>query len=52
MSDLTRRQLLAAAIDATPETFAISLDGTRAILSGIDEASGVIMAEGVDGVAR
>ena len=48
----TRRQLFAAAIDETPETFAISPDGKRAILSIIDEASGVMMAEDVDGVAR
>ncbi|MEK6374736.1 MAG: hypothetical protein AABO58_18820 [Acidobacteriota bacterium] len=36
----------------TPETFAVSPDGTRAVLSVIDEASGLMMAEGVADVAR
>ncbi|HYH08378.1 MAG TPA: protein kinase [Thermoanaerobaculia bacterium] len=39
----TRRVLIAA--DA--ETFAISPDGTRAIISVIDEASGLMLAEGL-----
>jgi hypothetical protein len=41
------RQLLAADTDAVAETFAISPDGTRAVLSVIDEASGIMLAEGV-----
>ncbi|HEX6086850.1 MAG TPA: protein kinase [Thermoanaerobaculia bacterium] len=40
----TRRPLIVA----EAETFAISPDGTKAILSLIDEASGLMMAEGVD----
>lgn len=42
----TRRAL----ITADAETFAISPDGTRAILSVIDEASGIMFAEGIAGV--
>jgi len=48
----TRRALLPADADVTPETFAVSPDGTRAVLSVIDEASGLMMAEGVAGVGR
>jgi serine/threonine protein kinase len=48
----TRRRLLAADPDATLETFAISPDGKRAILAIIDEASGLMMAEGVEGISR
>jgi serine/threonine protein kinase len=43
----TRRQLIAANPDAAPETFAISADGKRAIIAVLDEASGLMMAEGV-----
>jgi len=43
----TRRTLLAADSDAITETFAFSPDGKRAILSVTDEASGLMMAEGV-----
>ena len=43
----SRRELLAADADAVAETFAISPDGTRAVLSVIDEASGLMIAEGV-----
>ncbi|MFP5248186.1 MAG: protein kinase domain-containing protein, partial [Thermoanaerobaculia bacterium] len=46
----SRRELLPADSDAAPETFAISPDGTRALLSVIDEASGLMMAEGVAGI--
>jgi eukaryotic-like serine/threonine-protein kinase len=42
----TRRVLLVA----EAETFAISRDGKRAVLSVIDEASGLMMAEGVEGL--
>jgi serine/threonine protein kinase len=42
-----RRELLPADADAIAETFAISPDGTRAVLSVIDEASGLMIAEGV-----
>jgi Tol biopolymer transport system component len=35
---------------AEAETYAISPDGTRAVLSVIDEASGLMMAEGVIGM--
>lgn len=42
----TRRPLIVA----EAETFAISPDGTKAILSLIDEASGLMMAEGVEGL--
>ncbi len=41
----TRRQLVSG--DITPETFAISPDGAHAILSVIDEASGLMIAEGL-----
>jgi eukaryotic-like serine/threonine-protein kinase len=41
----TRRELLPADADAVAETFAISPDGTRAVLSVIDEASGLMLAE-------
>ena len=40
----TRRPLIVA----EAETFAISPDGTRAVLSLIDEASGLMMAEGIE----
>ena len=42
----TRRPLVVA----EAETFAISPDGTKAVLSLIDEASGLMMAEGVEGL--
>jgi len=42
----TRRPLIVA----EAETYAISPDGTRAVLSVIDEASGLMMAEGVEGL--
>jgi serine/threonine protein kinase len=48
----TRRRLTAADPDATPETFAISPDGKRAVLAIIDEASGLMMAEGIEGISR
>ena len=48
----TRRVLLPPDADITAETFAVSPDGTRAVLSVIDEASGLMMAEGVAGVGR
>ncbi len=41
----SRRELLPADADAVAETFAISPDGTRAVLSVIDEASGLMLAE-------
>jgi eukaryotic-like serine/threonine-protein kinase len=41
----SRRQLVSG--DITPETFAIAPDGAHAILSVIDEASGLMIAEGV-----
>jgi serine/threonine protein kinase len=47
-----RRQLTPADPDATPETFAISPDGKRAVLAIIDEASGLMMAEGVEGIVK
>ncbi|HYI11592.1 MAG TPA: protein kinase [Thermoanaerobaculia bacterium] len=46
----SRRKLID--LDAEPETYAISPDGKRAILSVIDEGSGLMMAEGVEGVGR
>jgi serine/threonine protein kinase/Tol biopolymer transport system component len=48
----TRRQLTRGDPDATPETFAISDDGKRAILAVVDEASGLMIAEGVEGIER
>ncbi len=48
----TRRRLLSTDADAVLETFAISPDGKRAILAIIDEASGLMMAEGVEGVVK
>jgi hypothetical protein len=42
----TRRPLIVA----EAETFAIAPDGTKAVLSLIDEASGLMMAEGVEGL--
>ena len=44
----TRRQLIPAGPDSIAETFAISPNGKRAVLSVIDEASGLMLAEGVD----
>jgi eukaryotic-like serine/threonine-protein kinase len=44
----TRRQLITAESDSVAETFAISPDGTRAVISVIDEASGLMIADGVD----
>jgi eukaryotic-like serine/threonine-protein kinase len=41
----SRRELLPADADAVAETFALSPDGTRAVLSVIDEASGLMLAE-------
>ena len=41
----TRRQLIAADPDAVAETFAISPDGTHAVLSVIDESSALMIAE-------
>jgi hypothetical protein len=43
----TRRQLIAADPDAVVETFALSPDGKRAILSVTDESSALMMVEGV-----
>lgn len=37
-------------IVAEAETYAISPDGTRAVLSLLDEASGLMSAEGVEGL--
>jgi hypothetical protein len=48
----TRRLLTPADPDATPETFAISPDGKHAILAIVDEASGLMMAEGIEGITR
>ncbi len=48
----TRRQLTSPESDSVAETFTISPDGTHAILSVIEEASGVMLAEGVIGVGR
>jgi Tol biopolymer transport system component len=44
----TRRQLVTAESDSVAETFAISPDGTRAVISVVDEASGLMIAEGVE----
>jgi Tol biopolymer transport system component len=44
----TRRQLIATESDSVAETFAISPDGTRAVISVVDEASGLMIAEGVE----
>jgi Tol biopolymer transport system component len=46
----TRRQLTRGNPDAVPETYAISPDGTRAIVAVVDEASGLMIAEGIEGV--
>ena len=43
----TRRQLTPSNPDAAPESYAISPDGKRAIIAVLDEASGLMMAEGV-----
>jgi serine/threonine protein kinase/Tol biopolymer transport system component len=48
----TRRQLTRGDPDATPETFAIATDGKHAILAVVDEASGLMIAEGVEGIDR
>ena len=48
----TRRKLISTDSDATLETFAISPDGKRAILAIVDEASGLMMAEGVEGIVK
>jgi eukaryotic-like serine/threonine-protein kinase len=45
-----RRQLTPSDPDETPETFAISPDGKRAIVAIVDEASGLMIAEGVEGI--
>ncbi|HVE72615.1 MAG TPA: protein kinase [Thermoanaerobaculia bacterium] len=42
----TRRPLIVA----EAETFAVAPDGSKAVLSLIDEASGLMMAEGVEGI--
>jgi serine/threonine protein kinase len=51
-SSSTRRKLLSTDPDAELETFAISPDGKRAILAIVDEASGLMMAEGVEGIVK
>ncbi|HET7437368.1 MAG TPA: protein kinase [Thermoanaerobaculia bacterium] len=43
----TRRMLLATS-DLTPETFALAPDGKHAVVSVIDEASALMIAEGID----
>jgi serine/threonine protein kinase len=43
----TRRQLTPGNPDATPDTFAISPDGKRAVIAVLDEASGLMIADGV-----
>ena len=48
----TRRKLLSTDSDATLETFAISPDGKRAVLAIVDEASGLMMAEGLEGIVK
>jgi Tol biopolymer transport system component len=48
----TRRKLISTDPDAVLETFAVSPDGKRAILAIVDEASGLMMAEGVDGIVK
>jgi Tol biopolymer transport system component/tRNA A-37 threonylcarbamoyl transferase component Bud32 len=48
----TRRLLMPADVDATPETFAVSPDGKRAVIAIVDEASGLMMAEGIEGVVK
>jgi serine/threonine protein kinase len=48
----TRRKLISTDPDATLETFAVSPDGKHAILAIIDEASGLMMAEGVEGIVK
>ncbi|HVR38706.1 MAG TPA: hypothetical protein VMU84_06395, partial [Thermoanaerobaculia bacterium] len=42
----TRRMLVS--LDVTPETYAISPDGTHAIVSVLDEASGLMIADGLE----
>jgi serine/threonine protein kinase len=46
----TRRALAGFDRETTVETFAISPDGTRAILSVLEPASGLMIAEGVPGI--
>jgi serine/threonine protein kinase len=46
----TRRQLTRSDPDAIPETFALSPDGRKAIVAVVDEASGLMIVEGVEGV--
>ncbi|HEY0159146.1 MAG TPA: protein kinase [Thermoanaerobaculia bacterium] len=48
----TRTQLAAGDGSATPETFTFSADGKRAVIAVVEEASGLMMAEGVAGVTR
>jgi serine/threonine protein kinase len=48
----TRRKLISTDADAVLETFAVSPDGKRAILAIVDEASGLMMAEGVEGIMK
>ena len=43
----TRRLLLDSGSDASIETFAISPDATRAVIAVIDEASAIVIADGV-----
>ncbi|MBV9492674.1 MAG: serine/threonine-protein kinase [Acidobacteria bacterium] len=46
----TRRVLLRFDSDAVPDTFAISPDGKRAVLSIVNEASAVMVTDGLKGV--
>ncbi|HEV7920454.1 MAG TPA: protein kinase [Thermoanaerobaculia bacterium] len=46
----TRRVLLRFDADATPDTFAISPDGKRAVLAIVNQTSAVMMTEGAPGV--
>ena len=48
----TRRLLISTDADAPLETFAISPYGKSAVLAIVDEASGLMMAEGVDGIVK
>jgi serine/threonine protein kinase len=48
----TRRQLTVGDPDAEPDSFAISPDGKRAILAIIDEASGLMIADGVEAIEK
>jgi eukaryotic-like serine/threonine-protein kinase len=48
----TRRLLVSTDADAPVETFAIAPDGKHAVLAIVDEASGLMMAEGVEGITK